>query len=349
MMNLIFFKKFMQLMGLNKYFYFMLIFSIMIIINSSSWISAWMGMEMNLLSFIPLLMNSSKMSKYMNSSMMYYFIQVGSSSMLLMMIMIQKMNLFLVELNMIIIIIQITLILKLGASPFHWWFIKIIKSISWMNLFIISTFQKIGPLFMLMNTNISIVMYISMLLSGLIGSFMGLNQNSLKLIMGYSSINHLSWMLMSLMIDFYIFFIYLMIYLFNNMMICLFFYLFNMNFLNQIYKLNNLNYFMKFMILMMFMSMAGIPPMVGFLPKFFVFILMMKNYFYIECLIFVINTLIVLFFYMNLIMPFILLVKLNLKFNLNYFKFSLMFFLVVIFNIFILMLIYMVLILYFNN
>nr|YP_010726205.1 NADH dehydrogenase subunit 2 [Diprion wenshanicus]WDY84654.1 NADH dehydrogenase subunit 2 [Diprion wenshanicus] len=349
MMNLIFFKKFMQLMSLNKYFYFMLIFSIMIIINSSSWISAWMGMEMNLLSFIPLLMNYTKMCKYMNSSMMYYIVQVGSSSMLLMMIMILKMNLFLMELNMMIVMIQIILVFKLGASPFHWWFIKMINSISWLNLFIITTLQKIGPLFMLMNTNISIVMYFSMLMSGLIGSFMGLNQNSLKLIMGYSSINHLSWMLMSLMIDFYIFFIYLFIYFLNNMMICLFFYFFNINFLNQIYKFNNMNYFIKFMILMMFLSMAGIPPMVGFLPKFFIFILMVKNYFFMECLIFIINTLVVLFYYMNLILPFILQMKLNLKFKLNYLKFNLMFFLLFILNIFLMMLIYMMLILYFNN
>nr|YP_010531229.1 NADH dehydrogenase subunit 2 [Nesodiprion biremis]UXW93516.1 NADH dehydrogenase subunit 2 [Nesodiprion biremis] len=348
MMSYMFFKKFMQLINLNKYFYFLLFFSILIIINSSSWISAWMGMEMNLLMFIPLLMNNKILSKYSNSCMIYYIIQVGASSMLLMMIMMMKMT-FIFNMNLFIMMIQLSLILKLGASPLHWWLVKIMNNLSWLNCFLILTLQKVGPLFMLINTNISLLIYLSMLLSGFIGSFVGINQTSLKLIMVYSSLNHLSWMFMSMMIDFYIFLIYLLFYFINNFMICLFFMYFNMNYLDQVFKFNNMNYFMKFLTSMMFLSMAGVPPMFGFLPKFFVFIMMVKNLFIFECLLFIMFTLIVLFYYMNFILSSLLYLKLNFKLNLNNLNLNFYYIIIIMFNVFIMLMTYFLLMLYFNN
>nr|WDY84641.1 NADH dehydrogenase subunit 2 [Gilpinia sp. 2 GYN-2022c] len=348
MMNLIFIKNFMELMNLNKYFYLMLIFSTLITINSTSWIGSWMGTEINLLSFIPLLMNMMKLSKNSNSSMLYYIIQVGSSSMLLMMIMMMKMNFILLNINLFMIFLQISLILKLGASPFHWWMIKIINNMSWMNCFLLMTFQKVAPMFLLVNTNMSMIIYLSMLFSGLMGSLMGINQTSSKLMMGYSSLNHLSWMFMSMMIDLNILFIYLLIYSFNNFIICIFFMFMKINYLNQIYNYNNMNFFLKFLIMMMFLSMAVITHMFGFLPKFFVFILMIKNMFFVECLIFIIFALIVLFYYINLIMPSMLNLKLSMKLNLNYLSFNFYFILIILFNFFIMLMIYFMLILYFN-
>nr|WDY84615.1 NADH dehydrogenase subunit 2 [Macrodiprion sp. 2 GYN-2022c] len=348
MMNLIFIKKIMQLINLNKYFYLMLMFGMMIVINSSSWIGAWLGMEMNLMSFIPLLINKMSLSKNSGSSMAYYIIQVGASSMMLMSISMMKMNYISINMNLFLIIIQISLILKLGASPFHWWMVKIMNSMSWVNCFLIMTFQKVAPLFMLVNTNISIFIYFSMLLSGMIGSFMGVNQTSLKLIMGYSSINHLSWLFMSMMIDMDILLMYLLIYFLNNLIICMFFDYFNLNYLNQIYNFNNMNFYLKIMMMMMFLSMAGIPPMFGFLPKFFVFILMIKNKFFIECFMFIIFTLIVLFYYINLIIPSLLYSKYNFKLNLSFLMFNFYLMMIILFNFFIMLMSYFILILYFN-
>nr|WDY84693.1 NADH dehydrogenase subunit 2 [Gilpinia sp. 3 GYN-2022c] len=349
MTSLNFINNFMKLMNLNKYFYLMLIFGTLITINSTSWIGSWMGMEINLMAFIPLLMNSMKLSKNSNSSMLYYIIQVGSSSMLLLMMMMMKMSFILMNINLFMMFMQISLILKLGASPFHWWMIKIIKNMNWVNCFLLMTFQKIAPLFLLFNTNMSMIIYLSMMFSGFVGSFMGINQISLKLLMGYSSLNHLSWMFMTMMIDMNIMLIYLMIYFFNNFIICMFFMLMKINYLNQIYNYNNMNFFMKFLIMMMFLSMAGIPPMFGFLPKFFVFILMIKNMFFFESLIFIMFALIVLFYYVNLIMPSMLNLKLSMKLNLNYLGFNFYFILVILINFFIMFMIYFMLIFYFNN
>lgn len=348
MINLIFFKKFIQLIGLNKYFYLMLIFGILITINSSSWIGAWIGMEVNLLSFIPLLINSNnKLSKFSNSSMIYYIIQVGASSFLFIRILIIKINLIFMNINFFMIFLQIRLILKLGASPFHWWLVKIINNVRWINCFIILTLQKIAPLFILININNRLIIYISIILSGFIGSLLGLNQTSLKLVIVYSSINHMSWIFMSILIDFYILLIYLIIYSLNNLIICIFFSYFNINYLSQVYKFNNMSYFMKFLVIIIFISIAGIPPIFGFIPKFFVFILIVNNRFFIECFIFIIFTLIVLFYYINLILPSMLYLKLIFKLNLNNLNINFYFLIVVLFNVFIILIIYFIL-LYFN-
>ncbi|XP_068993854.1 LOW QUALITY PROTEIN: NADH-ubiquinone oxidoreductase chain 2-like, partial [Neodiprion pinetum] len=158
------------------------------------------------------------------------------------------------------------------------------------------TIQKIAPSLILINNNIRIIIYISIILSGFIGSLLGLNQTSLKLIIAYSFINHISWMFMSILIDFYILLIYLIIYSLNNLIIVFFFSYFNINYLNQVYKFNNIRYFMKFIVIIIFISIAGIPPIFVFISKFFVFILIVNNKFFIECLIFIIFTLIVLFY-----------------------------------------------------
>merc|ERR1711915_939691 len=55
--------------------------------------------------------------------------------------------------NSVILIIRI--IIKLGAAPFHGWFISIIKRSSLWILFLLSTVQKLIPLLILSNLKIS--------------------------------------------------------------------------------------------------------------------------------------------------------------------------------------------------
>nr|YP_010726218.1 NADH dehydrogenase subunit 2 [Augomonoctenus smithi]WDY84667.1 NADH dehydrogenase subunit 2 [Augomonoctenus smithi] len=322
MKKILFFKKPLMINNLNKYFYLMLIFSTLITINSSSWISAWMGMEINLLSFIPLLINKSKSSKNSISTMSYFIIQASSSSMMIMSIMLMKLENNLIKINLIMMILQFSLILKIGASPFHWWLTKIINYINWKNCFIILSWQKIAPLFMLMNTNTNMIIYMTMIFSSITGAISGINQTSLKLIMTYSSINHLSWMMMALMINHNLMIFYLLMYLINNLLICLMLEKMNLNYLNQLFYNNKMmNKFIYMLMITLFMSMAGIPPFVGFLPKLMILTLMIKNFLWIESIIFIMTTLITLSFYMNPILSGLIINKINQKWNMmnNYY------------------------------
>nr|YP_009918929.1 NADH dehydrogenase subunit 2 [Praia tianmunica]QMJ96281.1 NADH dehydrogenase subunit 2 [Praia tianmunica] len=276
-----------------------LISSTMVTINSTSWISAWMGMEINLMSFIPLMMMKNKLMKSANLMMTYFMVQASSSCILMFMVMMFKMETMFLKLNMTTILIQLSLLMKMGAAPFHWWTPKIIKSMNWKNCFILMTWQKLAPLMMIAMTMTSWLIYYSIILSTIIGAVMGLNQTSLKLIIAYSSINHISWMMMALMMSLNFFMFYFIIYSVTILIMSLMLNNMNINYLNQLFKNNNNNMFNKMSVMSMMLSMGGIPPFIGFLPKLMILMLMMKNKLILESMIFIFFSLITLTYYLN--------------------------------------------------
>nr|UYK52131.1 NADH dehydrogenase subunit 2 [Asicimbex sp. CSCS-Hym-MC0132] len=314
---------------MNMFFFFMLVFSTMITINSTSWISAWMGMEINLMSFIPLMMIKNKMFKSSNSMMIYFMIQASSSSFLLFFILLNKMEIFYYKINLIDFFIQLSLLMKLGAAPFHWWTPKIINLLNWKNCFILLTWQKLNPLILISLTKFSNLIFYSIIFSMIIGSIIGLNQTSLKLIITYSSINHISWLMISMMLNFCIFMTYFIIYFITILLISLFLNNLNINYLNQMFKNNNINMYMKILLISLFLSLGGIPPMLGFFPKLKILMLMIKKSLILESIMFIIFSLITLLFYMYPVMSSLILYKMNSKWTLK--KSNLLNFLLTIF------------------
>nr|AUG32887.1 NADH dehydrogenase subunit 2 [Birmella discoidalisa] len=298
----------------NMIYLFFMILSTMITINSSSWINAWMGMEINLLSFMPLMMNNSK-NKIASSMMIYFIIQASASSMILFFILMMKTEFNLIKMNMILIIIQISLMMKLGAAPLHWWMPKITIKLSWINCFFLLTWQKIAPLFLISISSMNLIMYTTSMSSVITGALLGLNQTSLKLILTYSSINHLGWMLMLMMLNLEILMFYFWFYFLINWMICLYLNIMNYSTLTQMFKNNKESVHKKIISMSMFLSLGGMPPMLGFLPKFFSLELMMNNSLYFESAAFIIMATISLSFYMNSMMSMFLFTKINTKWN----------------------------------
>nr|YP_010134334.1 NADH dehydrogenase subunit 2 [Megabeleses magnoliae]QWM93824.1 NADH dehydrogenase subunit 2 [Megabeleses magnoliae] len=298
-------------------FIIMLILSTLITINSSSWFNAWMGMEMNLMFFLPLMINKFKKMKISNSMMIYFIIQAGTSSMMFMLIILMKM-MFFNKMMMLMNIIQMSLLMKLGASPFHWWMPKIIKNLNWMNCFILLTWQKIAPMFLLLINNNSMIIYISAMLSVILGAILGINQTMIKLLITYSSINHLGWMLMSLMINMKILLLYFFIYSMINLKICILMNNQKSLYINQLFN-SNQNFINKIIMISSFLSLAGIPPLLGFLPKMIMLISMIKNNLFIETMIFIFMSMTSLSFYINPIISMFILLKINHKWNMKNF------------------------------
>nr|WPN89778.1 NADH dehydrogenase subunit 2 [Metallus sp.] len=301
---------------MNNLFTMMMIFSTYMVMNSSSWINAWMGLEINMMSFIPLMIFKSK-NKISNSMMIYFIIQASSSSMLLMLIMMIKMNLNFNKINLITNLIQISLFMKLGATPFHWWVTKILINLNWINCFYILTWQKISPLMMLMNLNNNMLMYLISLMSMFYSTIIMINQTSIKLIMTYSSINHLGWMLMLMLLNSSMLIIYFIIYFLMNLSICLTMNKLNLTYLNQMFKINNKTPFKSIIFMLLFMSIAGLPPMLGFLPKILTILIMIKNKLIIETFLMIILSAISLSMYINPMLSMIILTKTNNKWKKN--------------------------------
>nr|QBF00330.1 NADH dehydrogenase subunit 2 [Stegana sp. 1276 JL-2019] len=274
----------------------------LISITSNSWLSAWMGLEINLLSFIPLMSDNNNLMST-EASLKYFLVQALASSILLFSVIILMMkNMLNFEINSLYSssIIMSSLLLKSGAAPFHFWFPNIMEGLSWMNCLLLMTWQKIAPLMLISYLNVEIILYSSIILSVIIGSLGGLNQTSLRKLLAFSSINHLGWMLISLKINLSIWFIYFLMYSFLSFTLIYLFNNFKIFHFNQMFSLFFNQKTLKFILMINFLSLGGLPPFLGFLPKWLVIQQLSIENQYFLLMILVMTALITLFFYLRI-------------------------------------------------
>uniref|UniRef100_UPI0001982844 NADH dehydrogenase subunit 2 n=1 Tax=Hydroscapha granulum TaxID=426698 RepID=UPI0001982844 len=273
--------------------------------SSYSWLGTWMGLEINLLSFIPL-MNSTKNLLSSEASIKYFLVQALSSIIFLFSIIFSMtMNNFLNETiflnNIVILIMNSALLMKMGSAPFHFWFPEVMDELNWINCMILTTWQKIAPFvlisYSLKNTSffISIIMMCS-----LIGGLGGINQTSLRKILAYSSINHLSWMMAAMMISETMWMYYFLFYCFISINIMILLNNLNIYYLKQMYSAMNQNMIIKFCFISNFFSLGGLPPFLGFFPKWIIIQYLSNMNLNFLSLFMIIMTLITLFFYIRI-------------------------------------------------
>nr|ABN72890.1 NADH dehydrogenase subunit 2 [Drosophila madeirensis] len=279
-----------------------MIIGTLITVTSNSWLGAWMGLEINLLSFIPLLSdNNNTMST--ESSLKYFLTQALASTVLLFssIILMLKNNMNM-EINdsFTSMIIMSALLLKSGAAPFHFWFPNMMEGLTWMNALMLMTWQKIAPLMLISYLDVKNLLLISVIMSVIIGAIGGLNQTSLRKLMAFSSINHLGWMLMSLTISESIWLIYFLFYSFQSFILTFMFNIFKLFHLNQLFSWFMKSKILKFTLFINFLSLGGLPPFLGFLPKWLVIQQLTFCNQYFILMIMMMSTLITLFFYLRI-------------------------------------------------
>nr|QWX90398.1 NADH deshydrogenase subunit 2 [Bradysia impatiens] len=267
----------MFLKNLSKMlFMFMIWLGTMIVISANSWLGLWMGLEINLLSLIPILTSNNNLSNS-EAALNYFLVQAFASITLLfsmiMFIILNNLMFMTLFLNFYMPnkIILLSLMMKLGAPPFHFWFPNVMENINWNNNFLLMTWQKIGPM-MIMNYFIKfdLLMISFILLAAFIGSIGGLNQISLRKIMAFSSINHLGWMFSAILYNENIWIIYFMIYSFMVMSFIYMLKIMKIFYLNQLYMNFFNNKLLKFLLLSNMLSLGGLPPLLGFFPKWII-------------------------------------------------------------------------------
>nr|AXS66464.1 NADH dehydrogenase subunit 2 [Cucujoidea sp. 27 KM-2017] len=313
-------------MKLNKImFYFILMNSTLITISSSSMLVMWIGLEMNMFSFIPL-MNESKNKLSSEASLKYFIIQSISSMVILMSILSILYTSNSIELmsSPQSYFFSTALMMKLGMAPFHFWFPEVIEGLNWINTLILLTWQKLAPFTILMynfkmNLYFSLIILISMLLSGILSW----NQLSMKKIFVYSSINHMGWMMSILFFNKSIFLFYFIFYSLNSFLLTLPLNQNKINQIQQIYSILNLNKTQKFMYFFNFLSLGGLPPFTGFILKWLILTVLISNNFKFLSLMMIFFTLMMLFIYTRLTFQALILkfdefqTKLNFSFSIS--------------------------------
>nr|WIL10237.1 NADH dehydrogenase subunit 2 [Drilaster sp. 2 XYG-2023a] len=282
----------------------MVFLSTLIAISSYSWLTMWMGLEMNLLAIIPLMQEKSNILSS-ESAIKYFITQAIASSVIMMTIilMMWKTSLSMTaQSNLsLTMIMNSSLTMKMGMAPFHFWFPEVLEGLNWYNCMLLMTWQKIAPMILFMyNMKFPLMITAIVIASMMVSGIMGMNQISMRKIMAYSSINHMGWMMMTMMLMQTIWMTYFLIYAMMTINITV---MMNKNkifFLNQLYPMLNNSPMMKMFFMLNFLSLSGIPPFIGFMPKWMTIQVMIENNMLVLAFIMIMFTLIMIFIYMRI-------------------------------------------------
>nr|ADU54990.1 NADH dehydrogenase subunit 2 [Dosidicus gigas]ADU55226.1 NADH dehydrogenase subunit 2 [Dosidicus gigas] len=285
----------------NFLFILIMIMGTLFSLSSSHWLTMWMGLEINLMGFLPL-MNIKGKTLEAEASMKYFIIQSMSSSILIISSVLMYNNTLswysMFTDSTFSLMIILSLVLKLGGAPLHFWMPSIAKQMSWSILFMMLTWQKLAPLLMLslVNSNLMVVMLISMA-STIVGSVMALNQTNIQLIMTYSSISHLGWMLSMITINSSL----TMMYFFNYIMISMpLMSMLSMTLGNHLFMLTQQTKMNNMIPISLILSLGGLPPLLGFMSKLIILISLIEMKLMMLAMFMFVGTLISLYFYLNM-------------------------------------------------
>nr|YP_003204798.1 NADH dehydrogenase subunit 2 [Charybdis japonica]ACJ49896.1 NADH dehydrogenase subunit 2 [Charybdis japonica]UEK25885.1 NADH dehydrogenase subunit 2 [Charybdis japonica] len=274
-------------------------------ISSTSWFGAWLGLELNLLSFIPLI--TTKMSPFLSEAAIKYFLVQALASTILIM----SSSLYMCMPDFSYSLILISLMIKLGAAPVHFWFPQVIEGLSWPQAFILLTIQKMAPMFLIsyltFTPTLALMITSMALLSSVVGAVGGLNVMKLRKLMAFSSINHMSWMLIAMSLNDMMWLIYFLFYCFTSGSVIILLYSTHTYTISNVLNQNNKSAILSILIPMNLLSLGGLPPFLGFIPKWIMIQLFSSKMMIFILLILLISSLITLYFYLRLFIPMILL------------------------------------------
>nr|WPW52075.1 NADH dehydrogenase subunit 2 [Mus musculus domesticus] len=288
--------------------YFTIFLGPVITMSSTNLMLMWVGLEFSLLAIIPMLINK-KNPRSTEAATKYFVTQATASMIILLAIVLnyKQLGTWMFQQQTNGLILNMTLMalsMKLGLAPFHFWLPEVTQGIPLHMGLILLTWQKIAPLsiliqiYPLLNSTIILMLAITSIFMGAWG---GLNQTQMRKIMAYSSIAHMGWMLAILPYNPSLTLLNLMIYIILTAPMFMALMLNNSMTINSISLLWNKTPAMLTMISLMLLSLGGLPPLTGFLPKWVIITELMKNNCLIMATLMAMMALLNLFFYTRLI------------------------------------------------
>nr|AUF70024.1 NADH dehydrogenase subunit 2 [Lampsilis siliquoidea] len=271
-----------------------LLTSSLLAMSSKNMLFVWMMMELNTLSFIPIIMTTHNTTET-ETSIKYLIPQALSS------------NLFLVSSFLAHTSVpssplaSIALLLKMGSAPIHMWFPTVMSSINPLAGFIMLTWQKLMPLSLLTIHELTYTPMVvtSAMMSALWGSIAGLNQTNLMTLMSFSSINHLGWLLMSSTLDLTLTINYLSAYTLTLTPIYLFTQMHMTKTHSKFMTSLTANNHYQLMLTLTLLSIGGMPPMAMFGAKLPIMIAILTKSLAITLMPLILSTSISLYFYLS--------------------------------------------------
>nr|YP_011008846.1 NADH dehydrogenase subunit 2 [Oligobrachia dogieli]WPV72836.1 NADH dehydrogenase subunit 2 [Oligobrachia dogieli] len=304
-------------------------FGTFVSISSSHWMFLWLGLELNLFCFIPILLSSLMYS--FEAAIKYFLIQLFSSLMLISSMLSMFIPSFSLSNLIMMIFFSVSMMTKLSIAPCHFWFPSVMSSTPWIPCLLLMTWQKFVPLFIMVFISpfypIFLIFFLSSL-SSLVGGLGGLAQSQLRNLLAYSSIGHMGWTMSILPISPTISLIYFLCYSMITLPLIYIFFSFNFFSNSQLFSLFSLNKLFYFMFCLSILSLSGLPPLMGFFPKWMILMFLMKFNLFLFSFLLILGSLMNLFFYLSMIFPVVTLTSVPpsiTKFNKSLFLFWIFF------------------------
>nr|AFD94193.1 NADH dehydrogenase subunit 2 [Batis pririt] len=248
-----------------------------ITISSNHWIMAWAGLEINTLAALPLI-SKSHHPRAIEAATKYFLVQATASTLVLFSSMTSAWHTGQWDITQLThpvscLLMTAAISMKLGLVPFHFWFPEVLQGTSLITGLLLSTAMKLPPMALLLMTSQSLnptLLTTLAILSAAVGGWMGLNQTQTRKIMAFSSISHLGWMAI--------------IAVYNPKLALLNFYLYALITTTVFLSLNSMKALklttlmtswtktpaLSAILLLTLLSLAGLPPLTGFLPKWLI-------------------------------------------------------------------------------
>nr|NP_066556.1 NADH dehydrogenase subunit 2 [Sigmops gracilis]BAA82486.1 NADH dehydrogenase subunit 2 [Sigmops gracilis] len=276
-------------------------------LSSSHWLLAWMGLEMNTLAILPL-MTHKHHPRAVEATTKYFLIQAAAAAMILFASLTNawftgEWVIFQLSDPLPASVTALALALKMGLAPMHLWLPEVIQGLDLTTGLVTSTWQKLAPFALMAQTAPSTDHRLLMgvgLLSILIGGWGGLNQTQLRKILAYSSIAHLGWTLLVIQLAPSIALLSLITYIFMTAMTFLSLKTFNCTNLNSLTTSWSKAPALAAMLPPTLLSLAGLPPLSGFMPKWLMMYEMVKQGLQLPATVATLSSLLSLYFYLRL-------------------------------------------------
>lgn len=277
-------------------------------ISSRNWLYVWVGLEVNLLSFIPLLMcgiNETEVER----ALKYFLVQALGSCLILL----GSFNIIIFPNSLITyyacsLFLFLSIIIKIGIFPFHYWVPQVIGGIRWLICLILSIWQKIRPLVImggLIRKVYRVPLILTISLGALVGGFGGINQRQIRVLLAYSSIGHIRWIGLGLSRSMVILMIYFVIYSLTRFIIMAFI-IYSQSKMVNLNNYGSLPLYIIMFLAFLFFRLGGIPPFIGFYRKLIIIseLIWTRSYLCIRLL--VGGSLINIFYYLNIFLNLLL-------------------------------------------
>jgi proton-translocating NADH-quinone oxidoreductase chain N len=220
------------------------------------------------------------------------------------------------------LLLTVGFLFKLGSVPFHMWMPDVYEGSPLFVTAYLSTIPKIALMFVIFKLYYFIffevflfaqsLFTLTALFSIILGSVAAIYQIKLKRMLTYSMITNTGYLLFGLSLGdisgVYVTLFYLISYVF--IMLGLFFCFLSLRDrssgllvkrINMFSNLFEVNPFLSFSIFILLFSIAGVPPLLGFYSKFFLFLFSLKYKIYWLTILFVIFSVISVFYYIRLV------------------------------------------------